>query len=74
MKEICRVLWCQMRMPRRAPMLPPMMATRNSVASGMRQALWRARHLSMPYKINASVFIIKRYARISFNMVMYDLS
>lgn len=56
-KERCFVLWWKKRIPNQAPMLPPRMAERNSVFSGIRHLWWLALYLSAPNRNRADMFM-----------------
>ena len=48
-------------MPHQTPMLPPMAASRSNDASEMRHLSCLALYLSMPYAMNVTILIIRRY-------------
>ena len=64
-KVLCLVLWRKRYMATIEPMLPPIIATRKRVPSGIRKALLFALNLSIPINENAIKLVIPKYIRIT---------
>jgi len=72
-KMRCLVLCLKVYIPKMEPKLPPIIAIKKRVASGMRQLRLMARFLSIPIRENPSILTIIKYSISSFITFIYKV-